>query len=94
MKKYRVMFYAGAAISLLVGLWHFTVPWMFGWASYIPYETLVVPINYVSVVEKEYIVERNRCKTLFMRSMERDECLRSFIRNQWMHFILRYILRQ
>ena len=41
MKKYQVMYYAGAAISLLVGLWHFTVPWMFGWASYIPYETLV-----------------------------------------------------
>ena len=43
------MYYAGAAISLLVGLWHFTVPWMFGWASYIPYETLVVPINYVNL---------------------------------------------
>lgn len=41
-EKYQVMYYAGAAISLLVGLWHFTVPWMFGWASYIPYETLVV----------------------------------------------------
>ena len=25
MKKYQVMYYAGAAISLLVGLWHFTV---------------------------------------------------------------------
>ena len=49
MKKNRVMYYAGAAISLLVGLWHFTVPWMFGWASYIPYETLVVPINYVNL---------------------------------------------
>ena len=49
MKKYQVMYYAGAAISLLVGLWHFTVPWMFGWASYIPYETLVVPINYVNL---------------------------------------------
>ena len=40
MKKYKTMYYSGAAISLLVGLWHFTVPWMFGWASYIPYETL------------------------------------------------------
>ena len=49
MKKYQVMYYAGAAISLLVGLWHFTVPWMFGWASYISYETLVVPINYVNL---------------------------------------------
>ena len=33
----------------MVGLWHFTVPWMFGWASYIPYETLVIPINYVNL---------------------------------------------
>ena len=49
MKKYQVMYYAGTAISLLVGLWHFIVPWMFGWASYIPYETLVVPINYVNL---------------------------------------------
>ena len=40
MKKYKIMYYSGAAISLLVGLWHFTVPWMFGWASYIAYETL------------------------------------------------------
>ena len=49
MKKYQIMYYVGAAISLLVGLWHFTVPWMFGWASYIPYETLVIPINYVNL---------------------------------------------
>ena len=49
MKKYQIMYYVGAAISLLVGLWHFTVSWMFGWASYIPYETLVVPINYVNL---------------------------------------------
>ena len=49
MKKYQIMYYVGAAINLLVGLWHFTVPWMFGWASYIPYETLVVPINYVNL---------------------------------------------
>ena len=49
MKKVQIMYYAGAAISLLVGLWHFTVPWMFGWASYIPYETLVVSVNYVNL---------------------------------------------
>ena len=49
MKKYKIMYYSGVAISLLVRLWHFTVPWMFGWASYIPYETLVVPINYVNL---------------------------------------------
>ena len=49
MKKYQIVYYMGATISLLVGLWHFTVPWMFGWASYIPYETLVVTINYVNL---------------------------------------------
>ena len=27
MKKYQIMYYVGAAISLLVGLWHFTVPY-------------------------------------------------------------------
>ena len=28
MKKYQIVYYMGATISLLVGLWHFTVPWM------------------------------------------------------------------
>ncbi len=28
MKKYKTMYYSGAVISLLVGLWHFTVPWI------------------------------------------------------------------
>ena len=45
MRNYQAMYYAGASISMLVGLWHFTVPWLFGWASYIPYATLVVSIN-------------------------------------------------
>ena len=49
MRKFKVMYYTGAVISLLVGLWHFTVPWMFGWATYIPYATLMVPINYVNL---------------------------------------------
>lgn len=44
MRKFQIMYYVGAAISMLVGLWHFMVPWMFGWASYIPYATLVVSI--------------------------------------------------
>ena len=47
MRNYQAMYYTGASISMLVGLWHFTVPWLFGWASYIPYATLVVSINYV-----------------------------------------------
>ena len=49
MRNYQAMYYTGASISMLVGLWHFTVPWLFGWASYIPYATLVVSINYVNL---------------------------------------------
>ncbi len=49
MKKFKILYYTGTVLSMLVGLWHFTVPWMFGWASYIPYETLVVSVNYVNL---------------------------------------------
>ena len=49
MRNYQAMYYTGASISMLVGLWHFTVPWLFGWAPYIPYATLVVSINYVNL---------------------------------------------
>ena len=49
MRNYQAMYYTGASISMLVVLWHFTVPWLFGWASYIPYATLVVSINYVNL---------------------------------------------
>ena len=49
MRNYQAMYYTGASISMLVGLWHFTVPWLFGWASYIPYATLAVSINYVNL---------------------------------------------
>ena len=49
MRNYQIMYYTGALISMLVGLWHFTVPWLFGWAPYIPYATLVVSINYVNL---------------------------------------------
>ena len=49
MRNYQAMYYTGASISMLVGLWHFTVPWLFGWASYIPYAILVVSINYVNL---------------------------------------------
>ena len=49
MRNYQAMYYTGASISMLVGLWHFTVPWLFGWALYIPYATLVVSINYVNL---------------------------------------------
>ena len=49
MRNYQALYYTGASISMLMGLWHFTVPWLFGWASYIPYATLVVSINYVNL---------------------------------------------
>lgn len=49
MRNYQAMYYTGESISMLVGLWHFTMPWLFGWASYIPYATLVVSINYVNL---------------------------------------------
>lgn len=49
MSKCKGMYYLGMSLSLLVGLWHFTVPWMFRWADYIPYETLVVPIIYMNL---------------------------------------------
>ena len=54
MRNYQAMYYAGASISMLVGLWHFTVPWLFGWAPYIPYATLVVSINYVNLCFRFY----------------------------------------
>lgn len=49
MRKFKGMYYTGALLSTLVGLWHFAVPRMFGWADYIPYETLTVPICYVNL---------------------------------------------
>ena len=30
MRNYQIMYYTGALISMLVGLWHFTVSWLFG----------------------------------------------------------------
>jgi len=41
----------GLILSAAVGLWHFTVPYMFQWYSYIPheYENLIVSINYVNI---------------------------------------------
>lgn len=38
-------------MSMLMGLWHFFVPWMFQWYTYIPsqYEVLIVSINWVNL---------------------------------------------
>ena len=51
MKKYRILYCVGMALSLLVGLWHFFVPWMFQWYSYIPcqYENLIVGIDWTNL---------------------------------------------
>lgn len=51
MRAYRISFYAGTSASLLVGLWHFFVPWMFQWYSYIPhrYENLIVGIDWTNL---------------------------------------------
>ena len=48
MKKYRISYYAGLTLSLLVGLWHFFVPWMFQWHAYIPYDNLIVGADWVN----------------------------------------------
>lgn len=50
MKKYRICYYTGLALSLLVGLWHFFVPWMFQWHAYIPdqYENLIVAVDWLN----------------------------------------------
>jgi len=51
MIKYKISYHIGMTLSLLVGLWHFFVPWMFQWYSYIPrqYENLIVGINWTNL---------------------------------------------
>ena len=51
MKTSKVLYYVGVTMSMLMGLWHFFVPWMFQWYSYIPdeYEVLIVSINWVNL---------------------------------------------
>ncbi|MFI3200666.1 MAG: hypothetical protein R3Y54_03945 [Eubacteriales bacterium] len=50
MKMIKLSYYITTAISMLVGLWHFFVPWMFQWYDYLPmqYENLIVGINYTN----------------------------------------------
>ncbi len=50
MQKYKLIYYITVVISMLVGLWHFFVPWMFQWYDYIPmqYENLIVGIDYTN----------------------------------------------
>lgn len=50
MKAAKGFYFAGLILSLLVGIWHFFVPAMFQWSSYIPaeYENLIVGINWTN----------------------------------------------
>ncbi len=50
MQKYGIIYYITAVVSMLVGLWHFFVPWMFQWYDYLPmqYENLIVGIDYTN----------------------------------------------
>jgi hypothetical protein len=43
----KILYIVCLALSTLVGFWHFTVPYLFKWYSYIPaqYKNLVVRID-------------------------------------------------
>ncbi|MEG0291832.1 MAG: hypothetical protein RR495_04115 [Anaerovoracaceae bacterium] len=51
MKNFKFCYYAGMVLSLLVGLWHFFIPHLYGWYSYIPkeYQVLSITIDYVNI---------------------------------------------
>jgi len=50
MKIIKLLYYTGAMISLLFGIWHFFVPYLYEWFLYIPneYENLIVGIEYTN----------------------------------------------
>ena len=50
MKKFKIFYYVTVITSMLVGLWHFFVPYMFRWYDYLPmqYENLIVGIDYTN----------------------------------------------
>lgn len=50
LKVYKILYYIGVSLSLIVGLWHFFVPLMFQWYSYIPneYHNLEVGIDWTN----------------------------------------------
>lgn len=50
MKKLKGIYYFTVITSMLVGLWHFFVPYMFQWYDYLPmqYENLIVSIDYTN----------------------------------------------
>jgi len=46
----KVMYLMGLTLSALVGIWHFFVPYLYQWYSYIPneYKTLIVGIDWTN----------------------------------------------
>ena len=50
MKKLKGIYYFTVITSMLIGLWHFFVPYMFQWYDYLPmqYENLIVGIDYTN----------------------------------------------
>jgi hypothetical protein len=46
----EILYIIGLSLSTLVGLWHFTVPYLFQWYSYIPneYKNLIVGIDWTN----------------------------------------------
>jgi hypothetical protein len=77
MKKIYII---GLGLSALVGMWHFSVPYLFQWYSYIPneYKNLIVGVNWTNfffsllltgysvllIVFRKYIFIKN--KEMFM----------------------------
>ncbi|WP_099205417.1 hypothetical protein [Scatolibacter rhodanostii] len=49
-KLSKICYYTGTILSLMIGILHFFVPWVFEWYSYIPseYENLIVSIDWVN----------------------------------------------
>jgi hypothetical protein len=49
-KVAKLLYYIGLTLSMLVGIWHFFVPSMFKWYSYIPieYENLIVGVDWTN----------------------------------------------
>jgi hypothetical protein len=47
----KILYYTTLTLSLLVGFWHFFVPYLYDWYDYIPtqYETLIVGIDYTNL---------------------------------------------
>jgi hypothetical protein len=45
-----VLYIVGLSLSTFVGLWHFTVPYLYQWYSYIPddYKSIIVGIDWIN----------------------------------------------